>query len=240
MKKFSLSLFILILFSALVFFIGWTQFKVKAENVGVVISKTSGVDENPVENGKFSWHWQFLLPTNASLNVFSIKPVNVSKVITGELPSGSLYTSIFSSQDDFSYRFNFSLSLTISPEAVVNLVKLNRITDSQDLQEYLERAADSLAQLSADYFLKKASENPDFRPESVRREDLLRNIRIYEEFPELELSVFALTDSKIPDYELYRKIRTQTLPKAVEDDIKDDIKDNIKDNVERGVENENS
>jgi hypothetical protein len=212
MKKFSISLFILVLFSAVVFFIGWTQFKVKADKVGVVISKTSGVDDEPVENGIFSWHWQFLLPTNASLKTFSIVPLNTSKTVTGELPSGGVYTSIYNSHDNFSYRFKFTISLTVSPKAIVQLVKLNKITDSADLTNYLENAADGIAQLAADYYLKKASENPDFRPESVRREDLLRNIKIYEDYPEIDLSVFALTDSKIPDYTLYRKVRTQALP----------------------------
>ena len=141
MKKFSISLFILLVFSALVFFIGWTQFKVKAENVGVVISKTSGVDPLPVENGKFSWHWQFLLPTNAILRTFEIKPVNTTKTVSGELPSGNLYSSIFNSSDNFSYSFSFSISLTISPQAIIELVKLNKITNTEDLHEYLETAA---------------------------------------------------------------------------------------------------
>ena len=212
MKKFSISLFILLVFSALVFFIGWTQFKVKAESVGVVISKTSGVDPLPVENGKFSWHWQFLLPTNASLRTFEIKPVNTTKTVSGELPSGNMYSSIFNSSDNFSYSFSFSISITISPQAIVELVKLNKITNTEDLHEYLENAADKIAQLSADYYLKKASESLSFRPESVRRDDLLRNIKIYEEFPEIELSVFAVTKSKIPDYELYEKVRNLALP----------------------------
>ena len=218
MKKFSISLFILILFSSVVFFIGWTQFKVKADKVGVVISKTSGIDDTPVENGLFSWHWQFLLPTNASLKTFSIVPLNTTKTITGQLPSGDLYTSIYNSPDNFSYRFKFSISLTLSPQAIVQLLKLNKITDDTDLHSYLENAADGIAQLAADYYLKKAAENPDFRPESVRREDLLRNIKIYEDYPELDLSVFALTDSKIPDYTLYKKVRGQLLP-AYEDEV---------------------
>ena len=54
MKKFLISLFILIIFSAVVFFFGWTQYRVKPEEFGVVISKTDGIDETPVENGKFS------------------------------------------------------------------------------------------------------------------------------------------------------------------------------------------
>ncbi|MCR4579759.1 MAG: hypothetical protein K5681_05375 [Treponema sp.] len=237
MKKFSISLFILALFFAVAFFIGWTQFKVKPESVGVVTSKTSGVDKLPVENGKFSWHWQFLLPTNAKLTVFSIKPVSVNKTIKGELPSGTLYTSIFNSQDAFSYYFKFSISLTIGPEALVELVSQNKITNNEDLQVYMENAADTIAQLAADYYLKKASENKSFRPESVRREDLLRNIKIYEDFPEIELMIFALTESKIPDYQLYERIRGQAFPDKSLESV-ESVNENI-DIVEEG-ENENS
>ncbi|MCH5292682.1 MAG: hypothetical protein J1E07_02985 [Treponema sp.] len=199
MRKFAIAMLILIPLSAVVFFIGWTQFKVKAENVGVVISKTSGVSEVPVENGVFSWHWQFLVPGNATLRTFSIKPLNVTESVAGELSAGGAYGS---------YSFTFAVSLTVSPENLVRLVKLNRVTDSDDLRSYMEQAAKTVSQLAADYYLKKASENQDFRPESVRRDDLLRVIRMYEDFPELELTVFALTSSKLPDFELYRRYRT--------------------------------
>ena len=51
---------ILVLFSGALFFIGWTQFRVKADTAGVLVSKTGGVNENVIEGGEFSWHWEFL------------------------------------------------------------------------------------------------------------------------------------------------------------------------------------
>ena len=84
---------------------------------------------------------------------------------------------------------------------------MNRITDQTTYEEYLNGVAATVSQLAADYYLKKLQENNNFRPESVRREDLLKSIQLYKDFPEIEVAVFALTDSKIPDFNLYYKTK---------------------------------
>ena len=206
MKKFLACLFILAVFTGAVFYIGWTQFRVKPDTVGIVVSKTSGVDEKPVLNGQFAWHWQFLLPTNATLKTFQIKPVSVQKTVNGTLPSGEAYASIYGAQGLFDYSFTFEILLTLSPEALVQLMQLNKITDDKDLNEYLEGAAATLAQKAANYILTRAEGNQSFRVESLKREEILRGIQIYKDFPELDVSVFAIKTSKLPDYNMYKKI----------------------------------
>ena len=207
MKKFLACLLILAVFAGAVFYIGWTQFRVKPDTIGIVVSKTSGVEEKPVLNGEFAWHWQFLLPTNATLKTFHIKPVNVQKTVSGTLPSGKAYAAIYGADGLFDYSFTFDISLTVSPEAVVELMKLNKITDDSDLATYLEGAAGTLAQHAANFILSKAQDNPDFRPESLRREEILRGIQIYKDFPEIDVSVFSIQSSKLPDYKMYKKIQ---------------------------------
>ena len=207
MKKFLVCVFILAVFTGVVFYIGWTQFRVKPNQMGIVISKTHGIDEKPVLNGEFAWHWQFLLPTNAEVRTFEIKPVNVEKTVTGTLPSGEAYAALYNADKLFDYSFSFDISLTVSPQSVVELVSLNKITNDSDLEAYLEGAAATLAQLASDYILKRASENSYFRPESLRREEILKGIQIYREFPEIDVSTFALTQIKLPDYSMYRKIQ---------------------------------
>lgn len=208
MKKFIVCLFILAIFSAFVFYLGWTQIRVEPEQVGIVVSKTGGIQKNPVKNGKFSWNWEFLLPTNAVVEKFKIEPVNVDKTIKGQLPSGEVYTALYGAADIFSYYFDFSIAVTVAPEALSDLMKLNKISNNSDLREYLNKSADVIAQLAADYYLKKASEKSDFRVESVRRDDLLRYIQLYEDCPEVDVTILALKSSKLPDYELYKKLQT--------------------------------
>lgn len=206
MKKFLACVFILAVFTGAVFYVGWTQFRVKPDTIGIVVSKTNGVDEKPVLNGEFAWHWQFLLPTNATLKTFQIKPVSVQKTISGCLPSGEAYASIYNANGLFDYSFTFDIQLTVSPEAVVELMQLNKITDDSDLQTYLEGAAGTLAQHAAAYILNRAENNSAFRTEALRREELLRGIQIYKDFPELDVSVFSIQKSKLPDYNMYNKI----------------------------------
>ena len=206
MKKFLACVLILAVFTGAVFYIGWTQFRVKPDTFGVVISKTNGIDSKPVLNGQFAWHWQFLLPTNATLKTFQIKPVSAQKTVNGTLPSGEAYASIYGAQGLFDYSFSFDISLTVSPEAVVELMQLNKVTDDNDLTAYLEGAASTLAQKAANYILSRAEGNPLFKAESLRRDEILRGIQIYKDFPEIDVSVFAITSSKLPDYNMYKKI----------------------------------
>ena len=207
MKKFLACVFILAIFSGVIFYFGWTQFRVKPDTIGIVVSKTNGIDDKPVQNGEFAWHWQFLLPTNATLKTFHIKPVESVKTISGALPSGEAYAAIYGAEGLFNYSFTFDISLTVSPEAVVELMKLNKITDDSDLTVYLEGAAGTLAQHAANFILSKAQDNPDFRAESLRREEILRGIQIYKDFPEIDVSVFSIQNSKLPDYKMYKKIQ---------------------------------
>ncbi len=207
MKKFLACVFILAIFSGVIFYFGWTQFRVKPDTIGIVVSKTNGIDDKPVQNGEFAWHWQFLLPTNATLKNFHIKPVESVKTISGALPSGEAYAAIYGAEGLFNYSFTFDISLTVSPEAVVELMKLNKITDDSDLAAYLEGAAGTLAQHAANFILTKAQDDPDFRAESLRREEILRGIQIYKDFPEIDVSVFSIQNSKLPDYKMYKKIQ---------------------------------
>ena len=206
MKKFLACLFILAIFTGAVFYVGWTQFRVKPDTIGIVVSKTNGVDDKPVLNGEFAWHWQFLLPTNATLKSFQIKPFTVQRTVSGCLPSGEAYASIYNAQGLFDYSFTFEISLTLAPEALVELMKQNKITDDADLNVYMDSAAGTLAQHAAAYILSRAESNNAFKVESLRREEILRGIQIYKDFPELDVTVFSVQNSKLPDYNMYKKI----------------------------------
>lgn len=209
MKKFFICLAILGIFGIFVFAVGWTSIRVKPEYTGVVISKTGGVNQTPVVNGKFSWHKEFLLPTNAVLKTFEIEPLSVTKTVTGRLASGDIYASSFGSSENFGYEFTYSMYLSLAPEDLITLVTANKIKTNDDLKAYLENCGDIIAQLTTEYLLKKVEDNSRFDVNSIRRDDLTKSLRIYQECPDVELSLFAITSSKVPDYDLYKKVRNQ-------------------------------
>ena len=149
-------LIILLAFGGYVFYTGWTQFKVPSGSVGIVVSKTSGVNLNPVTHDKFSWAWEFLLPTNAKVVSFSPKTENFQKSVSGLLPSGKEYAKVFNGGADFSFAFDFSIDAKASVENICDLLKSGDIQNQEDLDKLLNRAAENFANLAAQKILSAA------------------------------------------------------------------------------------
>ncbi len=211
MKKFFICVLIVTIFGVFVFFRGWKQIKVKPNEVGVVISKLGGINEKPIVPGTFSWNKEFLLPTNAELKIFNLTPLNTTKTISGKLPSANIYSSFFTTDIEFNYQITYSISLNITPQDLIVLLEQNKIKNSDDLQSYLSNCADSICQIATEYILKKAENNPSFRVETFRRNDIAKNVDFYEQFPNVEISVLAITNSELPDFLLYKKLQNQVL-----------------------------
>lgn len=207
MKKISFCLIIIIVFSLFVYWLGLTQRRIEPGTFGVLQTKTNGLIEKPMLNGEKNWQWQFLLPTNTKLNLYEIEPHVSQQTVEGELPSGQFYSAIYTTDYHFDYSLTYTIAVTISPEAVVELIKMNQVTDTESLNTYLDCAAKTLAQLSTNYLLEKAKNNPDFRIEALRKDEVLRNVQIYKEFPLVEVYSLSIDKSKIPDYVLYEKLQ---------------------------------
>ena len=171
-----------------------------------------------------------MLPTNAILKTFSVQPIFVTKQIKGTLPSGEFYAS-FNQKETFDYSFEFSMSLTVSEQNVITLLKENKITTQNDLSQYISNCADTIAQLAASFYLKKIQDNPNFRLESVKRDELLREIKFYEDCPLIELMNFSLVSSKVPDFELYDKLKLRFFENSIE--LKTEINSNLQNEEEQ-------
>ncbi len=180
-----ISFLILLIFAAFVFFIGWTQIKVKPGKIGIVESKTGGIDSKPVIPGNFSWHKEFLIPTNAQINIFENKPYNGQKTINGNRGQGN-------------YSFTFQISLSYETELIVRLLQDNIISSQEDFDKYLDGVAAYLAQRAADFCMTKYYKSQDFSPQSLTISEMTTAIAFYREYPEFEINVLAITDYKLP------------------------------------------
>jgi len=151
MKKNRLAVLLLLVFSATVFFIGWIQFSVPAGKYGVLVSKTGGVDPDPVLPARFRWQWERLIPTNTELFVFDLVPVTAGISAEGILPSGSLYSGMLEGNPDFSWKIALTVTGRVAPAALSGLVGRLNITDQASLdtwaKERLAAAADEAGRL---------------------------------------------------------------------------------------------
>ena len=207
MKKFIACIIVLLIAAGTVFFFGWTQFKVGADSCGVLISKTGGVDSEPILPGKFSWHWECLLPTNATLKTFSTKPHVVSKSASGELPSADVYGSMFDVAPNFSYRFDFMMTCRVTSENIIELIRDGLVADDESLDAYIDSSCASLASKAAAHILAKSFEDSSFRAESLATSELRSLVNAANDFPHIDFTHFAVTASRVPDSMLYTRAR---------------------------------
>lgn len=208
MKKrtsFFLCLIILLSFGGYVFYTGWTQFKVPSGNVGIVVSKTSGVNANPVTHDKFSWAWEFLLPTNARIECFSPKTENFQKAVHGFLPSGKEYAKVFNGGADFSYDFEFSVDAKASVEEICALLKDGDIQNQNDLDALLDRSAENFSSVAAQKILSAAVSSAEI--DFAKAQEIAA--AALEDFSksEAKVSIQSVTLKKysVPDIALYKK-----------------------------------
>ncbi len=206
-RKFLVCSLILIIFCGAVFLIGWTQFRVSPGSCGIVISKTGGVSARPVVPGQFSWHWEFLIPTNARLAVFPVTPYTAGKTVTGTLPSGEVYGKSFGGSPDFSYRFEFLVTESVPPASLAELVRSSAVSDAASLEKYMDGAAAAAAEAAAAYLLRRASESQGAESASLTARELLERTDVAAAFPGAELKSFSVSAADIPDYALYEKAR---------------------------------
>ncbi|MDR3276388.1 MAG: hypothetical protein LBT11_04135, partial [Treponema sp.] len=147
MKKFALFLLILVALGGVVFFFGWVQLQVPPGSVGIIRSKTHGLDPRPVQEGEFRWIWYRLIPTNTQVTIFRPDLTEKSIRISGTLPSGELYSTFAGLDEDFSYAVSGALTFSIKVDALPGLMERQYITNQEDLDAFGQRLADEITGL---------------------------------------------------------------------------------------------
>lgn len=201
-KKFFANFIVLLIFSAVVFFIGWIQFYVRPGTCAIMKSKTGGLYHSAVVPGVFTWRWERLLPTNVSLEIFDLAVYKTNQSVSGELPSAAFYSSRFSDKKvDFSYNVEISVSMSLSPEGIYKLVSENKITSNEDLKGFYDAKAKLAASFVAEYLVSSSSM---VKPSALSQKEIQEVIeKKASEFDGILISSVELLDSKIPDVELY-------------------------------------
>ena len=201
-SRFFLFVFILLVALGTAFYFGYTPLRIPQGHYGVIVSKTSGVSEKPIEPGVFSWNWELLIPTNATVRTFSAEPYKVKKTKSGILPSGEVYSKMLKETPDFSYSFTCDLELKFDGRQCVQLVKDSNIATDSDLQKKLSEIADQIIASAEQSFISQIqnSKAVDF--------DLIQK-QIQDEYSKKLVSVSSIEFSgiKTPDAELYNSVK---------------------------------
>ncbi len=154
-RHFFADILILLIAAGAVFFAGWVSFWIKPGTCAVMTSKTGGIYPEAVEYGKFLWRWERLLPTNTTLAVYPLQGLSFNHQVSGLLPSADVYSRQIDGGADFSYNFDFRVTVSAEPSEILRLVTEGKITNSEEgLDAYLEMASEKAAQLVSESLLE--------------------------------------------------------------------------------------
>jgi len=206
MKKALFSLILLCAVAAAVFFLGWAQFSLPAGSVGVLRSKTHGVDGEVILPGKVRWVWYKLIPTNAVVNVFTLNDVQIPIEISGVLPSGDVYSSLVGLKTDFSFHFSGSLSYRLRAESLPDLAERENFLDQEDLDRYIVRFSRDVDNHLRRFLLWAEKEKI---LQEVQETGTIRGLEaeFRKAFPQAELCSCTVKSISFPDLILYNEVR---------------------------------
>ena len=200
---------VILIVAVTVFFIGWIPFNVKEGNCAVMVSKTGGVYEKPIIPGKFIWRWERLLPTNVTIRLFSISPFESKQTVAGSLPSADIFSKQLKDEPDFSYKVDLSVTLHVTPEEMVALVKKYDFSKQEQLASFLQSRAEIAAKKVTEYFLENKESDLSFSTNAVTAQELQAIVtKSGDDFSLVTVDSVSVKSAKIPDFSLYKLAKT--------------------------------
>jgi hypothetical protein len=194
MRKVVVFLIVLALLGGAGFFAGWVGLAVPLGSVGVLRSKTHGVDPTVVKEGEFRWVWYRLIPTNAKVTPFELKPKTESVEISGVLPQSDAYKT-FVKNANFAWKLGLTYSFSIKPDELPLLVKDKGVENAEDLEKY---EADIVADIQNRVRSLSVTREVFEELASPTLENGIRGA-----FPEVDFLNFRWEPVEVPDFALY-------------------------------------
>lgn len=207
MKKFLISLLILILLGGTAFFFGWVSFRVESSEYAVAFTKSDGWIGEPVEPGTFRWMWQALIPTNLTLHRFPLNASEASLDESGELPSASLYRRYVEGEPSFDYSLELTLSYRLKPQEVAEALAEQRATpeDIDSFRTSLEAELKNAARSAVVSAIEALAGQPEVGALTSIAEEVQSELR--SAVPEIELLGLTIEDARLPDPFVYQSAR---------------------------------
>ncbi|GHU78561.1 hypothetical protein FACS189462_3440 [Spirochaetia bacterium] len=207
MKKFLAVLIVLLIAGCVGFFLGWAQLGVPSGSYGVMRSKTHGLDERLIREGDFRWVWYKLIPTNVTIQVFTLDQIERPFSFQGSLPSGDVYAAFSGFDADFSYEMSGTFSFNIRADSLLSLVSERNLAGQEDLIAYeAGLASDIEAFIRSQLEVISADEGVIASILSSGRSPVLDSA-IAEAFPQIENLACRIPAAVFPDFVLYRQTR---------------------------------
>ena len=206
MKKAVVILLILVALGATAFGFGYVPLRLEPGTRAVLFSKTSGWSHRVFEAGQFAWAWELLIPTNATLYVFSDEPRQVRVESRSVLPSADVYAQYIDGQPDFTQRVTLRVRYRLAAEGLRELVPSGLRPDGVDDWYQDTDAAIQTRVLQIVGQEVSNSADSDTPLTSAALTSVVQE-RLVDRMPEITVIALSVDAFELPDVELYRQAR---------------------------------
>jgi len=208
MKKFLITLLILILLCGTAFMFGWAQLSVPPGQYGIINSKTHGIDQTLVRSGEFRWIWYKLIPTNVKIIVLDLEHNKFPISFNSSLPSGSTYSYFVGlTNADFSWDLKGEIAFNINPDMLISLAALHGFTDQEGFNAYLQKITQDMETMILRSLSTAGTDSERLESLMAGNQDMGINREITAKYPEILDFSLIIQTAKYPDFILYRQLR---------------------------------
>ncbi len=209
MKKFIVFLILLLILSGTVFYFGWVR--IPENSVGLIYSDIAGYDSSLMKPGQINWKWQKLIPNNHTIRIFSTETADSRISVSGEYPSGSVYSTVLEGNPDFSYSCEFRVTYKIKEECLYNLAVAGLMGD-KGTEDILKDAEEKITGICSSVLAEETGNALREKRPAASGEALAGKImERLSSLEEAEIIGIEAVSLSFPDTELYAEGKKQYL-----------------------------
>lgn len=201
--------FVLVVFAAAaaVFFPGWVQLKVPPGSVGIIRSKTHGVDSRPLVEGEFRWVWYACIPANAAVQSYKLPALNIPVRASGDLPSAAVYAAFAGLKADFSFEIDGTVFCSLKAQALPALIQRLHIEKEDDLSIWERRWTDDIGNFIRQKLWHLAENEAALEEARLKGAVSSLAAELSGAFPDFENWNQSFRTLRFPDFTLYRNLK---------------------------------
>jgi len=197
------------------FFAGWVQLSLSPDTWAVAFTTTRGFEKSVISPSGFTWRWERLVPHALTLYRINIRVEKTDVEIKSLLPSADAYSSLMPERPDFSVDIKLSVLYRIRPDTLPELVG-NEGLRQENIGDWYDQMSSEIQARASQLALGLASppaqtDEPPGVPVDAGDVETAIAHGLAEGFPGLEFLSLSPVVVKMPDMELYSKLKAAYL-----------------------------
>jgi hypothetical protein len=194
------------------FFAGWVQLSLAPDTWAVAFTTSRGFEKSVIPPSGFTWRWERLVPHALTLYRISVSTEKADVEVRSLLPSADAYSALMPERPDFSVDVKISALYRIRPDALPGMVASEGLRQ-ENIGDWYDQMSSEIQQRATELALGLADGSAqgnamESGPADAGAFSAAIVSGLTERFPRLEFLSISPVILKMPDGELYGKLRS--------------------------------